>query len=117
MRFLSRIVADARAHEPVVSATAPAVERTQAADTAEGLEVLKFAFSPESLQAPSSPSPAAPPLSAPSPSAVQRAVPLAAGPPISGAPRIAPHGAPGRDDRNAVPGPAARASGDRPGSP
>jgi hypothetical protein len=117
MGFLSRIVADARAHAPVVSATAPAVERTQATDTAEGWEVVEIAFSPESLQAPLSPSPAAPPLSPPSPSGVQRAATLAAVPPMPGAPHIAPHGAPGRDDRNAVPDPAARASGDRPGSP
>ena len=38
MGFLSRIVADARAHAPMVRATARAVERTQAA--AEGSEVV-----------------------------------------------------------------------------
>src|SRR5712671_4298731 len=114
MGFLSRIVADARAHTPMVSATAPAVERTQAADAAGGWEVAEMAFSPESVQTPSSPSPAAPPLS---PSGVERAATLPAVPPMAVAPRSAPHGAPGRHDRNAVTDPPARAPGDRPGLP
>jgi ribonuclease E len=120
MGFLSRIVADARAHAPVVSATAPAVERTQAPDTAEGWEVVEIPFSPGWAQTPLSPSPAAPPPSPPSPASpwgVERAATLPAVPPMAAAPRSAPHGAPGRDDRNAVPDPAARASGDRSGLP
>ena len=64
MGFLSRIVADARVPAPVVSATAPAVERSQGA--AEGWEIVEVAFSPESMQTPSSPSPAAQSLSPPS---------------------------------------------------
>jgi len=73
-----------------------------------------MAFSPESVQTPSSPSPAAPPLS---PSGVERAATLPAVPPMAVAPRSAPHGAPGRHDRNAVTDPPARAPGDRPGLP
>ena len=99
MGFLSRIVADARAHAPMVSATAPAVERTQAA--AEGWEVVE----------------AGPPLSPPSPSGVELAATLPAAPPMAAAPRSAPHSAPAHDDRNAAPDPAARAPGDRPGLP
>jgi hypothetical protein len=91
MGFLSRIVADARAHAPMVSATAPAVERTQAADAAEGWDVVDMAFSPEAVQTPSSPAPPAP--------------------------RSAADSAPGHDDRNATPDPAARAAGDRPALP
>jgi hypothetical protein len=111
MGFLSRTVADARAHAPVVSATAPAVGRTQAADPAKGWEVVEMAFVPESAQTPSSPSPAAQSLSPPSPSGVERAATLPA------APRSAPQGAPGRDDRYAAADPAARAPGDPPGLP
>src|SRR3954453_7267802 len=99
MGLLSRIVADARAHAPMVSVTAPAVERTQAA--AEGWEVVE----------------AGPPLSPPSPSGVELAATLPAAPPMGAAPRSAPPSAPGHDDRNAAPDPAARAPGDRPGLP
>jgi len=99
MGFLSRIVADARAHAPMVSATAPAVERTQAA--AGGWEVAE----------------AGPPLSPPSPSGVELAAILPVAPPMAAAPRSAPHSAPGHDDRNAAPDPASRAPGDRPGLP
>ena len=69
-----------------------------------------MAFSPESVQTPSSPSP-------PSPSSVELAATLPAAPPMAAAPRSAPHSAPGHDDRNAAPDPAARAPGDRPGLP
>lgn len=96
MGFLSRIVADARAHAPMVSATAPAVERTQAA--AQGWEVVE----------------AGTPLSPPSPSGVELAATPPAASPMAAAPRSALHGAPGHDDRNAVPDPAALAPGDRP---
>ena len=99
MGFLSRIVADARAHAPMVSATAPAVERTQAA--AEGWEVVEAGTS----------------LSPPSPSSVELAATPPAAPPMAAAPRSALHGAPGHDDRNAGPDPAALAPGDRPGLP
>jgi len=54
-----------------------------------------MAFSPESVQTPSSPSPTAPPLSPPSPSGVERAATLPAAPPMATAPRSAPDGAPG----------------------
>src|SRR5262249_29827521 len=91
MGFLSTIVADAKAHAPVVSATAPAVEPTQAAGAAEGWEAVEMAFSPEAEQAPSSPPPAAP--------------------------RSAAHGAPGRDDAEAARDPAARAPNVRRGLP
>jgi hypothetical protein len=111
MGFLSRTVADARAHAPVVSATAPAVERTQVADAAAGWEVV------ETVQTPSSPSPAALPLSPPSPSRVERAAALPAAPPATAARRSAPQGAPDRDDRKPVPDPAARTPGDPPGLP
>src|SRR5262245_44798047 len=99
MGFLSRIVADARAHAPMVSATAPAVERTQAA--AEGWEVVE----------------AGTPLSPPSPSGVELAATPPAAPPMAAAPRSALHGAPGHDDRNAGLDPAARVAGDRPRLP
>ena len=101
MGFLSRIVADARAHAPMVSATARDVDRTQAA--AEGWEIVE----------------AGPPLSppSPSPSGVELAATRPAAPPLAAAPRSAPHSAPGHDDRNAAPDPAARAPGDRPGLP
>src|SRR5262245_16345733 len=102
MGFLSRIVADARAHAPMVSATASAVERTQAA--AQGWEVVE----------------AGTPLSPPSPSGVELAATLPAAPPMAAAPRSALHGAPGHDDRNAgpdLPDLAALAPGDRPGLP
>ena len=99
MGFLSRIVADARAHAPMVRATAPAAERTQAA--AEGSEVVE----------------AGPPLSLPSPSGVELAATLPAAPPMAAVPRSAPHNAPGHDNRNAAPDPAARAPRDRPSLP
>jgi hypothetical protein len=99
MGFLSRIVADARAHAPMVSATAPAVERTQAAS--EGWEVAE----------------AGSPLSPPSPSSVELAATLPAAPPMAAAPRSAPDSAPGHNDRNAAPDPAALAPGDRPRLP
>jgi hypothetical protein len=99
MGFLSRIVADARAHAPMVSATAPAVERTQAA--AESWEVAE----------------AGSPLSPPSPSGVELAATPPAAPPMAAAPRSAPHSAPGHDDRNAAPDPEARTPGDRPRLP
>jgi hypothetical protein len=101
MGFLSRIVADARAHAPMVSATARDVDRTQAA--AEGGEIVE----------------AGPPLSppSPSPSGVELAATLSATPPMAVAPRSATHSAPAHDDRNAAPDPAARAPGDRPGLP
>ena len=101
MGFLSRIVADARAHAPMVSATARDVDRTQAA--AEGGEIVE----------------AGPPLSppSPSPSGVELAATLPAAPPMAVAPRSATHSAPAHDDRNAAPDPAARAPGDRPGLP
>jgi hypothetical protein len=95
MGFLSRIVADARAHAPMVSATAPAVERTQAA--AESWEVAE----------------AGSPLSPPSPSGVELAATPPAAPPMAAAPRSALHGAPGHDDRNAGPDPAAGVAEDR----
>jgi hypothetical protein len=101
MGFLSRIVADARAHAPMVRATARDVDRTQAA--AEGGEIVE----------------AGPPLSppSPSPSGVELAATLSATPPMAVAPRSATHSAPAHDDRNAAPDPAARAPGDRPGLP
>jgi hypothetical protein len=99
MGFLSRIVADARAHAPMVRATARDVDRTQAA--AEGGEIVE----------------AGPPLSPPSPSGVELAATLSATPPMAVAPRSATHSAPAHDDRNAAPDPAARAPGDRPGLP
>ena len=101
MGFLSRIVADARAHAPMVRATARDVDRTQAA--AEGGEIVE----------------AGPPLSppSPSPSGVELAATLSAAPPMAVAPRSATHSAPAHDDRNAAPDPAARAPGDRPGLP
>ena len=101
MGFLSRIAADARAHAPMVSATARDVDRTQAA--AEGGEIV------EAGPPPSPPSP--------SPSGVELAATRPAAPPLAAAPRSAPHSAPGHDDRNAAPDPAARAPGDRPGPP
>src|SRR6478735_1410699 len=99
MGFLSRIVADARVRAPMVSATARDVERTQAA--AEGSEVVE----------------AGPPLSPPSPAGVELAATLPAAPPMAAAPRSAPHSAPGHDNRNAAPDPAARTPRDRPGLP
>ena len=101
MGFLSRIAADARAHAPMVRATARDVDRTQAA--AEGGEIVE----------------AGPPLSppSPSPSGVELAATLSATPPMAVAPRSATHSAPAHDDRNAAPDPAARAPGDRPGLP
>ena len=101
MGFLSRIVADARAHAPMVRATARDVDRTQAA--AEGGEIVE----------------AGPPLSppSPSPSGVELAATLSATPPMAVAPRSATHSAPAHDDRNAAPDPAARAPGDRHGLP
>lgn len=99
MGFLSRIVADARAHAPTVSATAPVVERTQAA--AEGREVIE----------------AGPSLSSPSPSGVELAATLPPVLPVAAAPRNTLHSAPGHDDRNTAPAPAARAPGDRFGLP
>jgi hypothetical protein len=117
MGFLSRTVADARARAPVVSATAPAVERAQAADGAEGWEVVEMAFSPESEQTPSSPSPAAPPLSPPSPSGVERAATLLAAPAMASARPSPPHAAPGGDGSNDAPNPAARAPGGQPDLP
>lgn len=99
MGFLSRIVADARAHAPTVSATAPVVERTQAA--AEGREVIE----------------AGPSHTPPSPSGVEFAATLPAVPPMAPAPRNAPHSAPRNDDRNAAPDPAARAPDDRSARP
>src|SRR6478735_6792743 len=99
MGFLSRIVADARAHAPMVSATARDVDRTQAA--AEGGEIVE----------------AGPPLSPPSPSGVEPAATLPATPPMAAAPRNATRSAPAHDDRNAAPDPTARAPGDRPGLP
>src|SRR5262245_48813693 len=91
MGFLSTIVADAKAHAPVVSATAPAVEPTQAADAAEGREVVEMAFSAGAEQTPPSPPPAVP--------------------------RSAAHGAPGRDGADAARDPAAHASNVRRGLP
>ena len=99
MGFLSRIVADARAHAPMVRATARDVDRTQAA--AEGGEIVE----------------AGPPLSPPSPSGVALAATPPAAPPMAVAPRSATHSAPAHDDRNAAPDPAARAPGDRPSPP
>jgi hypothetical protein len=101
MGFLSRIVADARAHAPMVRATARDVDRTQAA--AEGGEIVE----------------AGPPLSppSPSPSGVELAATLSATPPMAVAPRSATRSAPAHDDRNTAPDPAARAAGDRPGLP
>ena len=101
MGFLSRIVADARAHAPMVSAASRDVERTQAA--AEGGEIVE----------------AGPPLSppSPSPSGVELAATLSATPPMAVAPRSATRNAQARDDRNAAPDPAPRAPGDRPGPP
>jgi hypothetical protein len=83
MGFLSRIVADARAHAPMVSATARDVDRTQAA--AEGGEIVE----------------AGPPLSPPSPSGVEPAATLPATPPMAAAPRNATRSAPG--DRPGLP--------------
>ena len=99
MGFLSRIVTDARAHAPTVSATARDVDRTQAA--AEGGEIVE----------------AGPPLSPPSPAGVELAATRPAAPPMAVAPRSATHSAPAHDDRNAAPDPATRAPGDRPGLP
>ena len=101
MGFLSRIVADARAHAPMVRATARDVDRTQAA--AEGGEIVE----------------AGPPLSppSPSPSGVELAATLSATPPMAVAPRRATRSAPSHDNRNAAPDPAARAAGDRPSLP
>jgi hypothetical protein len=99
MGFLSRIVADARAHAPTVSATARDVDRTQAA--AEGGEIVE----------------AGPPLWPPSPSGVELAATLPAAPPMAVAPGSATRSAPSHDDRNAAPDPAARGAGDRPGLP
>lgn len=99
MGFLSRIVADARAHAPMVRATARDVDRTQAA--AEGGEIVE----------------AGPPLSPPSPSGVALAATLPAAPPMAVAPRSATRSAPAHDDRNTAPDPATRAPGDRPGLP
>jgi hypothetical protein len=99
MGFLSRIVADARAHAPTASATARDVDRTQAA--AEGGETVE----------------AGPPLSPPSPAGVELAATLPAAPPTAVAPRSATHKASAHDDRNTAPDPAARAAGDRPGLP
>ena len=98
MGFLSRIVADARAHAPV-HATARDVERAQTA--AEGSEVVE----------------AGSPQSPPSPSGVELAATPPAAPPLAAAPPSATHGAPARDDRDAAPDPAARAPSDRPGLP
>ena len=58
-----------------------------------------MAFLARSVQTPSSPSPGTPPLSAPS--GVERAATLPAVPPMAGAPRSAPRGAPG--DRPSLP--------------
>jgi hypothetical protein len=99
MGFLSRIVADARAHAPRASATARDVDRTQAA--AEGGETVE----------------AGPPLSPPSPAGVELAATRPAAPPTAVAPRSATHKASAHDDRNTAPDPAARAAGDRPGLP
>ena len=99
MGFLSRIVADARAHAPTASATARDVDRTQAA--AEGGETVE----------------AGPPLSPPSPAGVELAATRPTAPPTAVAPRSATHKASARDDRNTAPDPAARAAGDRPGLP
>ena len=106
MGFLSRTVADARAHAPMVSTTTPAVDRTQAA--ADGFEVVE----------------AGPSLWPPSPSAIERAAtppaatpppaPQMAAPPMAAAPPGAPRSIPGHDDRDAAPDPAARAASDRP---
>ena len=71
MGFLSKIVADARAHAPMVRATARDVDRTQAA--AEVGEIVE----------------AGPPLSPPSPSGVELAATLPAAPPMAVAPRSA----------------------------
>jgi len=98
MGFLSRIVADARAHAPKASATARDLDRTQAA--AEGGQTVE----------------AGPPLSSPSPAGVELATTLPAAPPAV-APRSATHKASAHDDRNTAPDPAARAAGDRPGLP
>ena len=99
MGFLSRIVADARAHAPTASATARDGDRTQAA--AEGGETVE----------------AGPPLSPPSPAGVELAATRPAAPPTAVAPRSATHTASARDDRTPAPDPAARAAGDRPGLP
>lgn len=99
MGFLSRIVADARAHAPTVSATARDVERTQAA--AEDGEIVE----------------AGPPLSPPSQAGVELAATRPAAPPTAVAPRSAIRSAPAHDDRNATPDPTTRAPGDRPGLP
>ena len=103
MGFLSRIVADARAHAPMVRATARDVDRTQAA--AEGGEIVEAG------------PPLSPPSPSPSPSGVELAATLSATPPMAVAPRSATHSAPAHDDRNAAPDPAARAAGDRPSLP
>jgi hypothetical protein len=99
MGFLSRIVADARAHAPTASATARDGERTQAA--AEGGETVE----------------AGPPLAPPSPAGVELAATLPAAPPTAVAPRSATYSARAHDDRNTAPDPAARAAGDQPGLP
>src|ERR1700754_3504487 len=99
MGFLSRIVADARAHAPMVSATARDVERTQA--RAGGGEIVE----------------AGPPLWPPSPAGVGLAATRPAAPPMAVAPRSATRSAPARDDRNAAPDPATPAPSDRPGLP
>ncbi len=99
MGFLSRIVADARAHAPMVRATARDVDRTQAA--AELGEIVE----------------AGPALSPPSPSGVALAATPPAAPPMAVAPRSATHKASAHDDRNTAPDPAARAPVDRPGLP
>ena len=99
MGFLSRIVADARAHAPKASATARDLDRRQAA--AEGGQTVE----------------AGPPLSSPSPAGVELAATLPAAPPTAVAPRSATHKASAHDDRNTAPDPAARAAGDRPGLP
>jgi hypothetical protein len=96
MGFLSRIVADARAHAPTASATARDVDRTPAA--AEGGETVE----------------AGSPLS---PAGVELAATRPAAPPTAVAPRSATHKASAHDDRNTAPDPAARAAGDRPGLP
>jgi len=99
MGFLSRIVADARAHAQLVSAASRDVERTQAA--AEGGEIVE----------------AGPPPWPPSPAGVGPAATRPFAPPMAVAPRSATRSAPAHDDRNAAPDPAARARGDRPGLP
>ena len=119
MGFLSRIVADARAHAPVVSATAPAVERTQAADTAEGWEVVEMAFSPEwAADAIIAVAGRATTIAAIA-IGVERAATLPAAPPMAAAPRSAPHGAPARSRPDLPVAPSTKLTGaacDRPRS-